>query len=150
MLHGNTRYGILVDVIMKLRSSAVLRCVSVRQVPPTVHMNAARPRAERTPSNEDSITAAIERDPWRSSRHIAGGKGLSQPTAFEALHEDQLHSQHQQTADVRNILWTDEACYWRQGMFDAHKSPLPTARHGVSVWGIVVGPYLLLESLSIQ
>jgi hypothetical protein len=34
---------------------------------------------------------------------------------------------HQHAADelfLRNILWTDEACFTREGVFNVHKSPL--------------------------
>jgi hypothetical protein len=35
------------------------------------HENAGRPRIERTPANEDAITAAVELEPLRGLRDIA-------------------------------------------------------------------------------
>jgi hypothetical protein len=67
-----------------------------------------------------------------------------------------------------NILWTDEACFTREGVFNAHNSRLwarynPHAirergyqvRFSVSVWAdivrdIVMGPYLLPGRLTAQ
>jgi hypothetical protein len=78
---------------------------------------------------------------------------------------------HQHAADelfLHNILWTDEACFTREGVFNVHNSHLwkrdnPHAirergyqvRFSVSVWaGIVgvtvVGPYLLPDRLTAQ
>jgi hypothetical protein len=63
-------------------------------VTPTALVNAGRPRTVRTPANEDAITAAVEREPWKSSRDIARELGLSQQRGLEVLHDDQLHSYH--------------------------------------------------------
>jgi hypothetical protein len=78
---------------------------------------------------------------------------------------------HQHAADelfLHNILWTDEACLTREGVFKAHISHLwardnPHAirergyqfRFSVSVWAgivgdIVMGPYLLPDRLTAQ
>jgi hypothetical protein len=46
-------------------------------VTPTALVNAGRPRTVRTPGNEDLIIAAVEREPWRSSRDISQELGLS-------------------------------------------------------------------------
>jgi hypothetical protein len=42
------------------------------------------------PTNNDSIIAAVEQEPWRSSQHIAQELGLSKLRVFE-LHNDQSH-----------------------------------------------------------
>jgi hypothetical protein len=73
---------------------------------------------------------------------------------------------HQHAAD--ELLWTDEACFTREGMFNVHNSHLrardnPHAirergyqvRFSVSVWAgivgdIVVGLYLLPDRLTAQ
>jgi hypothetical protein len=78
---------------------------------------------------------------------------------------------HQHAADElfsHNILWTDEACFTRDGVFNVHNSHLwardnPHAirkrgyqvRFSVSVWAaivgdIVVGPYLIPDRLTAQ
>jgi hypothetical protein len=78
---------------------------------------------------------------------------------------------HQHAADelfFHNILWTDEACFTREGVFNVHNSQLwardnPHAmrergyqvRFSVSIWAgivgdIVVGPYLLPDRLTAQ
>jgi hypothetical protein len=164
-------------------------------VTPTALVSAGRPRTIRTPANEDAITAAVGREPWRSSRDIARESGLSQQRVLEVLHDDQLQPYHysrsaylfsddrprrmqfcewlrnQHAADdlsLHNILWTDEACFTRQGVFKVHNSHLwardnPHAirergyqvRFSVSfwagiVWDIVVGPYLLPDRLTAQ
>jgi hypothetical protein len=55
----------------------------------TALVNSDRPRTVRTPANEDAIIAAVEREPWRSSRDIARELGLSQRRVLEVLHDDQ-------------------------------------------------------------
>jgi hypothetical protein len=133
------------------------------------------------------IIAAVEQESWRSSRDIARELGLSQLRVLEVLHNDQLypyhyfrsahlfpdnHSlwmqfwewlRHQHAADelFLQILWTDEACFTREGVLNVYNSHLwaqdnPHAirergyevRFSVSVWAgiigdIVVGPNLL-------
>jgi hypothetical protein len=63
-------------------------------VTPTALVNAGRPGTVRTPANEDAIIAAVEREPWRSSRDIERELGLSQPKVLEVLLDDQLHPYH--------------------------------------------------------
>jgi hypothetical protein len=75
--------------------------------------------------------------------------------------------QHQHAADelfLHNILWTDEACFMREGVFNVHNSHLwawnnPHAicecGFSVNIWigivgDIVVGPYLLPDRLTAQ
>jgi hypothetical protein len=165
------------------------------RVTPTALVNAGRPWTVRTPANEDAIIAAVEREPWESSRDIARELGLPQPRVLEVLHDDQMHPyhysrsahlfpddrplrmqycawlRHQHAADeffLHNILWTDEACFTREGVFNVHNSHLwardnPHAirergyqvRFSVSVWAdivgdVVVGPYLLPDRLTAQ
>jgi hypothetical protein len=61
---------------------------------PTALVNAGRSRTVRTPANEDGIIAAVEREPWISSRDIAWELEISQPRVLEVLHDDQLHLYH--------------------------------------------------------
>jgi hypothetical protein len=61
-------------------------------VAPLADVNAGRPRTVWTPTNEDAIITALEREPLRSSRDIAREFGLSQPRAFEEVHDAQLES----------------------------------------------------------
>jgi hypothetical protein len=79
--------------------------------------------------------------------------------------------QHQHAADelfLHNILWSDEACFTREGVFNVHNSHVWArdnthairergyqVRFSVRVWAgivgyIVVGPYLLPERLTAQ
>jgi hypothetical protein len=86
-------------------------------VTPTALMNAGRPRTVRTPANEDAIIAAVEREPWRSSRDIARELGLSQPRILEVLHDDQLHPYHNSRSahlfpDDRSLR--KQFCEWLQ------------------------------------
>jgi hypothetical protein len=50
----------------------------------TEQVNVDRLLSVRTPANEESITAVLEPEPWRSSRIIARELGLSHPRALEA------------------------------------------------------------------
>jgi hypothetical protein len=113
-------------------------------VTPVALVNAGRPRTVRTPANEDAIIAAVEKLTRYRTRI-----GLSQPRVLEVLYDDQLHPyhysrsahlspddrplrmqfcewlRHQHTADelfFHNILWTDEACFTREGVFNVHNS----------------------------
>jgi hypothetical protein len=126
-------------------------CETGSVIPHTALANSGLPRTVRTPANEDAIIAALEREPWRSSRDIARELGLSQLRVLEVLHADQLHPyhysrsahlfaddhplrmqfcewlRHQHAADellLHNILWTDEACFTREGVFSVHNSHL--------------------------
>lgn len=58
-------------------------------VTPVAHANADRPRTVRTPANEDTATAGVE----KLTRHGAR-TALSQPKVLEVLHDDQLHPHH--------------------------------------------------------
>jgi hypothetical protein len=87
LLHGNTRYIILVDVIQTLnvfrRLEQRLREIGI--VTPTAIVNAGRPRTVRRPANEDVIIVDVEREPWTRT-------GISQPWVLEVLHDDQYAS----------------------------------------------------------
>jgi hypothetical protein len=74
LLHGNTRYVILVDVIQTI----VQRFRETGNATSAPHVNLGLPRTVWTPANKGSITAAVERKPWRSLRDIAREFGLSQ------------------------------------------------------------------------
>jgi hypothetical protein len=153
LLHGNTRYVILVDVIQTLLCFDDQSSVSVRQksAKPMECVNAGRQRTVRTQGNEDTIVAAVEREPWRSSRDIARELRLSEPSVLEVQHDDQLRPDHysrsahsfpadrplrmqfwkqlwhRHAADkllLHNIWWTDEACFTRNSMFSVHNSHL--------------------------
>jgi hypothetical protein len=137
------------------------------------------------------VHIAVGREPWESSRDIALELGLSQPSVLEVFHDDQLHPYHcsrrahlfsddhpllmqfcewlhQHAANelfLHNILWTDEACFTREGLFNVHvlarNNPHAVSERGyqvrfsLSVWAgivgiIVVGPYLLPDKLTAQ
>jgi hypothetical protein len=49
------------------------RLRETESVTPRAHVNAGRPRTVRTPTSEDAMFAAMEREPWRSSRDIGRG-----------------------------------------------------------------------------
>jgi hypothetical protein len=58
---GNRRYVSLAGVIKKL--TILGEWFSATR---TAHVNAVRPRAERTQTNEDSVAAAVEIEPWET------------------------------------------------------------------------------------
>jgi hypothetical protein len=45
----------------------------------------------RISANEGAIIAALEREPWESSRDVGREPGLSQSKVPEIFHDDQLH-----------------------------------------------------------
>jgi hypothetical protein len=93
LLHWDTRYVILVDIIQTLTCYDNWSSIFVRQEDsaPTANVNAGRLWIVRTPANEDIINAGVEREPWRSTLDIAREVGLSQSKILEVLHDDQVH-----------------------------------------------------------
>jgi hypothetical protein len=84
LVHRNTSYVILVDVIQTLvfrRLQQRLRAAG--STTPTPFVNAGRPRTARTPANDDATIAAVERELWRRYRDIARKLGLFQPRVLE-------------------------------------------------------------------
>ena len=63
-------------------------------VPPPALMNASRQRVLRTPANEDSIIAAVERERWRRSRGTARELELTQPWLLEVSLDNYLDPHH--------------------------------------------------------
>jgi hypothetical protein len=57
-------------------------------------VNAGRRRTARTPTNEDVVTAAVERQSWRSPRDTAQELGLSKARDLEVLHGEKLQPYH--------------------------------------------------------
>jgi hypothetical protein len=65
----------------------------------------------RTPANEDTITAAVEQKPWRSSCDITWELGLAQLRDIKLLHDNQLHPHHY----LQNaFLFPDDYIPWMQ------------------------------------
>jgi hypothetical protein len=134
----------------------VFQCLEKRfheagSVTSVAHVNAGRPWTVRTPTNDGTIIAAVEWEPWRSSWNITWELEVSQQRVLRVLHDDQLHPyhylwsahlfpddcplqmkfckwlRHQHTADelfLHTILWTGEACFMHEGMFNIHNSHL--------------------------
>jgi hypothetical protein len=48
----------------------------------------------RSPANEDATAAAVEQEPWRSSRDITCELGLCKPRVLKILHDDQSYPYH--------------------------------------------------------
>jgi hypothetical protein len=120
-------------------------------VTPMALVNAGCPWTVWTTANKDAIVASVEWEPRRSSHDIAQELGLSQPRVLEVLNDDQLHPydysrsahlfpdnrplwmqfcewlRHQHAVDElfwHNILWTDKACFMREGVQRPQQSPL--------------------------
>jgi hypothetical protein len=117
---------------------------------PIGRINAGCPQSVWAPATEDAIILAVERDPSRSSRDIARELELPQVPVLNTLHDDELQPYHylqnqhqlpedrplrmqfcewscqQHAADAlyENILWTDEGCFTREGVFNVQNSHL--------------------------
>jgi len=147
----------------------------------------------RTVEFEEEVLQRVAEEPSSSTRHIAKAMNTSNASVWRVLHEQQLYPYHFQkvqgltAADyhprvqfcqwllhqiaaqpnfLRYVLWTDEASFTRDGIFNSGNSHVwdeenphaifPTRhqqRWSVNVWaGIVddylIGPYLLPERLT--
>jgi hypothetical protein len=114
----------------------------------------------RHKSMEVTVTAAVEREPWRSLRVMARELGLSQTRALEEFRDDELHPyQHSRSARLfpddrplrmqfcewlyhqhfaeelfsHKILYKGESCFTHKGVFNAHNSHF-WARHNPHVF----------------
>lgn len=150
-------------------------------------------RTVRTVEFEEEVLQRVADEPSNSTRHIAKAMNTSNASVWRVLHEQQLYPYHFQkvqgltAADyhprvqfcqwllhqiaaqpnfLRYVLWTDEASFTRDGIFNSRNSHVwdeenPHAifprkhqqRWSVNVWaGIVddylIGPYLLPERLT--
>jgi hypothetical protein len=63
-------------------------------VKPTAVLKAGPSRTVRRPANEDAIIAAVEQEPWRSSRDITRELGVSKPRVHQLLHDSCIHTTH--------------------------------------------------------
>jgi hypothetical protein len=85
-------------------------------VPPTELVTATRQRIVWTPANEDDITAAVERQWWRS-RRVAWKLELTQPRLLEASPDNYMiphrytHNAH--TVRRRTALYTRCMCSYK-------------------------------------
>ena len=85
-MHGNTRYVVWwtytdADVFPPLYQ----RRRRTRSATRAAVGNAGHPRAVATPDNRYAIIAAVKREPWESTRHIAGELGAFQPVVPQGL-----------------------------------------------------------------
>jgi hypothetical protein len=81
------------------------QCLCVAgSVTPTELVNTGHPQTVQTWANEDAIIAAVEQEPWRSSRNITQVLGLPQPRVLKVLHDNQLHPYH--------YLQSSHVCTW--------------------------------------
>lgn len=150
-------------------------------------------RTVRTPHRIEAIVDDVDERPDGSTRAMARSHGVSHMTVWRVLHEEHLHPYHLhgvqalQEADyprrvtfarwylqqctvqpqfAASVLFTDEATFTRDGMFNTHNehvwatsNPHATRvrctqqRFSVNVWaGIlhdyIIGPYLLPDRLN--
>lgn len=108
LLHGNTPYVILVYVTRTLMCSDGWSSVSVRHEMYHLRHMSMQSHMDRTDTaHEDGTVAAVEREPWRSSRELE----LFQTTFQEVLHDDQWHAHHHS----RSVqLFPDGCPLWMQ------------------------------------
>jgi len=154
-----------------------------------------RRRTTRTPDLEEEVLDSVTEHPSSSTRALAQEVGVDHTTVWRVPREQQLHPYHpQKVRDLHPtdfaprvvfsetlmqrclqdpqflaaILFTDEACFTREGVFNTRNShvwadanPHGTIVHGhqrrfaVNIWaGIVgdqlIGPYLLPPRLTAQ
>ncbi|GBL73684.1 hypothetical protein AVEN_230680-1 [Araneus ventricosus] len=181
-----------VNVIRRLDD----RLRNTGSVLPTANLHdTGRPRSGLTVAQADAILQRVEETPEVSTRALAREMTSSKSTVhrlllFERLHpfryttvqglkpddfqkrvafcEWLLQQQNTDNGFIAHILWTDESCFTRDGVFNHHNSHMwsqvnPHAirpqkhqeRWSLNVWaGILgdrlLGPYLLPERLSGQ
>ena len=140
---------------------------------------AGRPRQTWKPGFEE-VFERVGNDPSTSTRAIAHSVGLYQSWVLRVLQEQNLHANHLQKEQglghndfaprVRFVQWflqrsvvnpafpaqvlfTDEACFTRDGYFNSHiwddENPhavfirVHQARFNVNIWGGILGDYML-------
>lgn len=152
-----------------------------------------QPFSVRSVEFEEEVLQRVEENPYTSVRAIAYAMGAAAPTVWRVLHDQQLYPYHLQKVQAmgpedyphrlrfsrwwlqqnlrqpdfgRYVLFTDEACFTRDGFFNSRNSHIwddenPHAialrrdqhQFSVNVWaGIVgeniIGPYLLPPRLN--
>lgn len=145
--------------------------------------NSGRPRSVCTPEVEVAILARVEQNPETSLRRISAEVGISNPLVWRILHEQQLQPYHVQRVQalnppdhqarlvfcrwflrndaedhnfLANILFTDEAGFTRNGVFNFHNThvwadenphAIMESRHQVrfslNIWIGILGDNLL-------
>ena len=151
------------------------------------------PRRVRTPQFEEDVLRRVERDPSTNTRRMARDLRGSSTTVWRVLHQEHLHPYHiarvpslgpadfaprvdfcqwilqrcaEDPAFLQLILFTDEATFSRDGVFNCHNSHMWAVenphgvrerafqeRFSVNVWagiinGRLIGPYLLPARLT--
>jgi hypothetical protein len=154
---------------------------------------AGRPRTARTPEFEEDVLRHAGQDASTSVRAIAHHMTAAKSSVWRVLKEQQLYPYHVQKVQAigpadyqprmtfcqwfvgrnlvqpdfsRNVMFTDEACFTRDGFFNSHNSHIwevenPHAntlrknqhQFSINIWaGIVgenvIGPYLLPPRLN--
>lgn len=154
-------------------------------------LDAGRPRAARQPEMEDAILQHFQDHPTTSTRAAANVVNVSHSVVWRVLHDNTQHPYRIQRVQALNVddyaprvqfatwflqqdaeqelaskvLFTDEAAFTREGMFNVHNqhvwanvNPHATRQRGhqvrftVNVWaGIIdnylIGPYVLPDRL---
>lgn len=141
---------------------------------------AGRPRTVRNPEVEESVLESVGQDPGTSTRKIAVQENISRSSVWRIMHEQQLYPYHiqrvqsltpddfqprrvfcqwmiQRNVDfTRKILFTDEASFTREGLFNPHNfhqwdDENPKAiveskhqqRFSLNVWAGIIGDTLI-------
>lgn len=113
------------------------------------NIDRGRPRTRRTPALEEQVLQQVEEEPRSSTRGIGQNLGATHTTVHQILVDDHLYPFHlnkvqgllpndyynritycewlleKHDADedfLRYILWTDEAIFTRDGIFNTHNS----------------------------
>lgn len=157
-------------------------------------IDSGRDRTVRTDQLVNRVPEKFDVNPRVSSRVIASQVGMSQSLILRVLHDDQLHPYHiikVQKLEVedyqprvefarwyleranenpnfeKHILWTDEACFSQDGLYNLHNSHIWSAenprvvrvrnqwRFSINIWaGIVddyvIGPHVMPDRLDGQ
>jgi hypothetical protein len=119
-IHGYSHYPFLVDVI--LTTAAVPPWHAI--VTSLALVSALCPLTVWTPTKEYAKTAAVERQPWRSSRDIVPELRLSEPKVFEVLLDHQ--------SEKYPFIWK---AYVSSRSFSR---PTIKGTHGLIIWYLAV------------
>lgn len=167
-------YSVIRDADRRLRETG--------NINPAPDMNRGRPRL-REPNLEENVLNMITENPQTSIRSISRNTGASKSVVHRIVKEDGLHPYHKTRVQnlleedyphrvafcewlldkhrrnpnfISNVLWTDEATFTRNGIFNyhnehfwAHENPHMVhesnyqVRFSVNVWAGIIGDQLV-------
>lgn len=141
-------------------------------------LDRGRPRVRRTPQLEEQVLEIVAETPTTSSRSVGRQAGIDHGLVLDIVRDEHLHPYHyskvqalsptdfeprmelcnwlldQEPNLLRKVLWTDEACFTRDGFFNMHNSHYWSVenphvvrergyqhRFAVNVWAGILGEH---------